>query len=53
MYKRSAVLAPPTYVGLGRFQHRLNVISVHVTGIVNRAGVGHILCQREKGHVGV
>jgi hypothetical protein len=21
MYTRSAVLAPPTYVGLGRFQH--------------------------------
>ena len=31
MYTRSAVLAPPTYVGLGRFQHGPNVISVHVT----------------------
>jgi hypothetical protein len=53
MYTRSAVLAPPTYVGLGRFQHGPSVISVHVTGIVNRAGVGHILCQKEKGHVGI
>jgi hypothetical protein len=31
MYTRSAVLAPPTYAGLGRSQHGPNVISVHVT----------------------
>jgi hypothetical protein len=37
MYTRSAVLAPPTYVGLGRFQHGPNVISVHVTSLIKLA----------------
>jgi hypothetical protein len=27
MYTRNAVLAPPTYVGFGRFQHGPNVVA--------------------------
>ena len=43
MYTRSAVLAPPTYVGLGRFQYGQVWYLISVTAIgTTRYGLGPI-----------